>query len=108
MGTGKALSHPWILAKAARTSVTVKPQGTLKAVIPRLLPSVHGPRLLGLLDCLRDLDAAQRLLLAACAKTTCETDLIHVPKTATSTIPWCDVFLAWDVNQDGWLTYEEF
>jgi len=89
----KALRHPWL--KTGKNCFLARGS----ADSPGLAP--HAPRLVTLLLRLSDMAEAQRLALAACAMAASEADISMLA------LPWRELFLALDEDQDGRLSFIE-
>lgn len=89
----QALKHPWLAS----------PQRPMLAMGLADPPGVglHAPKLLELLLRMPKLQEPQRLALAVCALAATEGDTENPP------VPWRELFLALDEDQDGRLSYAE-
>jgi len=98
----KALLHKWL-------EESPSPQDGVFPGVPNMLSCVGNSRMLAreapkvmiLLQLITRLSAAQRVAIECCALAATEADL-------NSTIPWRDLFIALDSDQDGRLSLTEF
>ena len=108
--SGQALRHAWMLGGTQQQSAfsdqpsMLGSRGFHQAKDDALVYAPYSSVLLQLFKRFACLDALQQLVLILCAQLTSEADL----RELQAPVPWYDLFMALDVNEDGRLDFTEF
>mmetsp|Transcript_91909 Transcript_91909/g.182581 ORF Transcript_91909/g.182581 Transcript_91909/m.182581 type:complete len:757 (+) Transcript_91909:78-2348(+) len=106
----QALRHTWMLGgRQQQSAISNQPsmlgsKGVHPAKDGALVYATYASVLLHFFKRFACLDALQQLVLILCAQLTSEADLQELQ----SPVPWYDLFMALDVNEDGRLDFPEF
>jgi len=108
--SGQAQRHTWMLGGIQQQSAfsdqpsKLGNRGFHQAKDGTLVYAAYSSVLLQLLKRFACLDALQQLVLILCAQLTSEADL----RELQAPMPWYDLFMVLDVNEDGRLDFTEF
>jgi len=112
----QALQHPWLFDGGVQRQNTLSDQpsmlstvhygsrGSYQAKDGVLVHAACASALIHFFKRFACLDALQQLMLILCAQLTSEADLQELQ----APVPWYDLFMALDVNEDGRLDFTEF